>query len=234
VRLLDQSRDLADHPPRVRGDRSPGGALSTAAGVGAAVEPAAGCALVDLPGAERHRAAQPIGVAAGVLALVGVRRAVDAAVRHPPGRHPDASAPPEVRPALTSGGRVAQHPPEVDVVVELLELSVACRRDRLLERVAEGARRANISIRAVVISFPFAGITPIAAGAIALAATRSRSWLLRLADDLPVRARRAVEPLEVAVGDPDHARVELVQRGEIVGPEHALPHAAHRDEDAGV
>ena len=126
-----------------RADRSSGGLLGAAARVGAAVEPPAGRALVDLPGADGHRPAQPVGVTAGLLHLVGVRRAVDAAVGHPPGRQPGAAAPPELRPALASGGRVSQHLAEVDVVVELLELPVAGGGDRLLERVGERARRAG-------------------------------------------------------------------------------------------
>ena len=63
-------------------DRPPGGLLGAAAGVGAAVEAPARGALVDLPGSLRDRLAQPVGVAAGVLHLVGVRRPVDAAVGH--------------------------------------------------------------------------------------------------------------------------------------------------------
>ncbi len=43
-------------------DRSAGGMLGSAARVGAAVEPPAGGALVDLPGADGHRPAQPVGV----------------------------------------------------------------------------------------------------------------------------------------------------------------------------
>jgi hypothetical protein len=86
---------------------------------------------VDHEGGVDH----PVGVAAGVLHLIRVRRAIDAAVRHPPARQPGAATPPELRPALASSGRVAQDSPEIDVVVELLELPLACRGDRLLKRV---------------------------------------------------------------------------------------------------
>ena len=67
-------------------DRSSGGALRLAAGVGAAVEASAGGALVDPARAVDERLAQPGGVAAGLQDLVGRGRAVDAAVGHPPAR----------------------------------------------------------------------------------------------------------------------------------------------------
>ena len=77
--------------------RPAGGLLGAAACVGAAVEPPARGALVDLPRPLRDRLAQPIGVPAGVLHLVGVRRPVDAAVGKPPGRQP--GPPPPTDPA---------------------------------------------------------------------------------------------------------------------------------------
>ena len=58
-------------------------ALRAGAGVGAPVEAPARRALVDPPGAGGERLAQPGGVAAGLLDLVGHRRPVDAAVGHP-------------------------------------------------------------------------------------------------------------------------------------------------------
>ena len=88
VRLLDRRGDLPGDPPRVGADGPSGLPLRLAAGVGAAVEPPAGGALVDPPGAVRQRLAQPGGVAAGVLDLVGRGGSVDAAVGHPAGRHP--------------------------------------------------------------------------------------------------------------------------------------------------
>ncbi len=93
VRLLDRRRDLPGDPPRMGADGPSGLPLRLAAGVGAAVEPPAGRALVDPPGAVRQRLAQPGGVAAGVLDLVGRGGSVDAAVGHPAGRHPGPSPP---------------------------------------------------------------------------------------------------------------------------------------------
>ena len=88
VRLLDRRGDLPGDPPRVGADGPSGLPLRLAAGVGAAVEPPAGRALVDPPGAVRQRLAQAGRVAAGVLDLVGRGGSVDAAVGHPAGRHP--------------------------------------------------------------------------------------------------------------------------------------------------
>jgi hypothetical protein len=104
-------------------DRPTGGLLGTAAGVGAAVEPPAGGALVDLPRPLRDRLAQPRGVAAGVVQLVGVRRPVDAAVGQPPARQSRPPAAPEPSRRLGAGGCVVEQLPEVDVLVELLELA---------------------------------------------------------------------------------------------------------------
>ena len=137
---------LPGDPPRVGGDRPAGGVLGAAAGVGAAVEAPAGGALVDLPGAVRDRLAQPVGVAAGVLHLVGVRRPVDAAVGHPAGRQPGPAAASEPAALLAvAGGSVVEHLLEVDVLVELLELAGAGGRDRLLERVGERPRAGPVA-----------------------------------------------------------------------------------------
>ena len=86
VRRLDRRADLAGDLPRVGADGPAGGALGLAARVGAAVEAPAGGALVDLRVPWVMRLAQPGGVAARLLDLVGERRAVDAAVGHPPAR----------------------------------------------------------------------------------------------------------------------------------------------------
>ena len=118
----------------------PAACCGPAAGVGAAVEAPAGGALVDLAGAVRDRLAQPVGVAAGVLHLVGVRRPVDAAVGHPAGRQPGAASASELAGLPSPPGGVADDLLEVDVLVELLELAGAGVRDRLLERVGERAR----------------------------------------------------------------------------------------------
>ena len=88
VRLLDRGAHLPDDPPRMGADRPAGGLLGAAACVGAAVEAAARGALVDLPRPPGDRLAQPVGVAAGVLHLIGERRPVDAAVGQPAARQP--------------------------------------------------------------------------------------------------------------------------------------------------
>ena len=149
------ARDLPGDPPRVRADRPPGGLLGAAACVGAAVEPPARGALVDLPGPLGDRLAQPVGVAAGVLHLVGVRRPVDAAVGQPPGRQPGPPPPAEPAALLAFAGGTLEHLPEVDVLVELLELAGAGGRDRLLERVGERPRSRPV---AGVGAVTFAGI----------------------------------------------------------------------------
>ena len=138
----------AGDPPRVTAGGPSGLPLGFAAGVGAAVEPSAGGALVDLPGAVCQRLAQAGGVAAGVLELVWGWGSVHAAVGHPAGRHPRPAsrrtrgASPWVR------GRVREHLLEVEVRVELLELFLARAFERLLERFAQGARCGLLAARA--------------------------------------------------------------------------------------
>ena len=125
VRLLDRRGDLPGDPPRVGADGPSGLPLRFAAGVGAAVEPPAGGALVDPLGALRHRLPQPGGVAAGLLDLVWCRWSVDASVGHPAGRHPGPASR-ATRGALPAAGcRVGEHLLQVDVRVELLELAAA-------------------------------------------------------------------------------------------------------------
>ena len=198
-----------------RADRSSGGVLGSAARVGAAVEPPAGGALVDLPGADGHRPAQPVGVTAGVLHLVGVRRAVDAAVGHPPGRQPGAAPPPELRRCLgLRRPRLA-----------------ALARDRCRGRAARAGRRgrwrspARARRRASPAEpppSPALASSPVAAPPpspepFGSPHRRRARWRRRARR----RSRRylsggGVEPLEVTVGDPDDPRVQLVERGEVV------------------
>ncbi len=104
------ARDLPGDTPRMRGHRPAGGLLGAAACVRAAVEPSARGALVDLPRPLRDRLAQPGGVAAGVLHLVGVRRPVDAAVGQPAGRQPGPAPAAELARPLAAGGGVARAP----------------------------------------------------------------------------------------------------------------------------
>ena len=88
----------------------PAACCGAAARVGAAVEAPARGALVDLPRSLGDRLAQPVGVAAGVLHLVGERGPVDAAVGHPAGRQPGPAAASELGRRLATVGRVARAP----------------------------------------------------------------------------------------------------------------------------
>ena len=115
-------------------------------------------------------------------------------------------------------------------MVELLELPVArgwrspARARRRASPASRHRRRSRLRRRPSRSSpEPFGSPHPAAS-----------AWPLGLTDDLPVPLGGGVEPLEVAVGDPDDARVELVERGEVVVAEHALPDGAHRFEDAWV
>jgi hypothetical protein len=118
-------------------DWSSGGLLGAAACVRAPVEPPAGGSLVDLPRPLRDRVPQPRDVAAGVPHLVGIRRPVDPAIRKPTGRQPGPAPAAELARALATSGGVLEHLPEVDVLVELLELSGPGGRDRLLQRIGK-------------------------------------------------------------------------------------------------
>ena len=140
VRLLDRRGDLPGDPPRVGADGPSGLSLRFAAGVGAAVEPPAGGALVDPLGALRHCLPQPGGVAAGLLDLVWCRWSVDASVGHPAGRHPGPASRAPRGALLAAGCRVREHLLQVDVRVELLELAAARLVQCLLERLAQRAR----------------------------------------------------------------------------------------------
>jgi hypothetical protein len=85
----------------------------------------------------RERLPEPVGVAAGVLHLVRVRRPVDAAIGHPPGWQAGAPALPKLTRRLAARSGVGEHVLELDVLVELPELVGAGACDRLLERVGE-------------------------------------------------------------------------------------------------
>jgi len=75
-----------------------------------------------------------------VLHLVWVRRSVDATVGQPAGRQPGPAPAAKLARTFAAGGGVLEYLPEVDVLVELLDLSGAGGRDRLLERVGERPR----------------------------------------------------------------------------------------------
>ena len=58
-------------------------------------------------------------------------------------------------------------------------------------------------------------------------------WRIRFADDSPVLAGRLVEPLELAVGDPDEPCGQVVERLQVALAEHRAPHRAERVERDG-
>ena len=199
------ARSLAGDLPRVRAGRSSGGALCLAAGVGAAVEASAGGALVDPARAVDERLAQPGGVAAGLQDLVGRGWAVDAAIGHPPARRARARPAAAGRAGVRPGDRVEQLL-EIGLLVELLELGGA--------RLAR-ARRASAS------SGSPSGLAVGGCG-------------VGFADDLAVLACRRGERGDVAVGDPDHARVEVVERAQVGLAEDLRPGLGQAGEGAGV
>ena len=84
-----------------------------------------------------------------MLDLVGRRGAVDAAVGDPPGRYPRPAPPPESSGSLAAVGGVAEDLLQVDILVELLKLTVAGLVQRLLERVGQGAGRGLPAVVAV-------------------------------------------------------------------------------------
>ena len=97
------------------------------------------------------------------LHLVGVRRPVDAAVGKPPGRQPGPPPPSDPAALLGFAGGPLEHLPEVDILVELRELSGAGSCDRLLERVGERPRL-DLIARVVAITFAGNGVSPAFTG----------------------------------------------------------------------
>jgi hypothetical protein len=163
-----------------------------------------------------------------VVHLVGVRRPVDAAVGHAAGRKPGATAASETAGLTSTPGCVADDLVEVDVVVELLELVGARQAGRLLERVGERARTgSSVGANSGPFAFrpfpAFTGSCPLRGGA------RAR-WRFRFAHDSPVLACRLVEPLELAVGDPQQPGVEVVERSEVGLAEDRAPDRLQRGE----
>jgi len=225
--------DLAGDAPRMRGHPSPSGLLGTAAGVRTAVEPAARGALVDLPRPLRDRAAQPRGVAAGVLHLVGIRRSVDATVRQPAGRQPGPAPAAKLARTFAADGGVLEHLPKVEILVQLFQLAGAGRRDRLLERVGERPRL-HLIARVRAITFAAIGLSPAFTGSSGLASSAVARWGVRLADDSPVLAGRLVEPFELAVSDPHEPAVQVVERAEVVLAQHHPPQLAQPVQIGGV
>ena len=210
------------------GDRPAGGLLRAAARVGAAVEAPAWGALVDLPRSTGDRLPQPVGVAAGVLHLVGVGRPVDAAVGHPAGRQPGAASASELAGPPSPPGGVTDDLVEVDVLVELFQLSGPGVRDRLLERVGERARVGS-TVGASPVALARGRPSPAFTGSCPAGTARAR-WRFGFADDSPVLARRVVEPFELAVGDPQEPGVEVVERLEVGLAEDRAPDRLQRGE----
>ena len=152
-----------------------------------------------------ERLAQPGGVAAGLQDLVGRGRAVDAAIGQPPARRARARPAAAGRAGIGPGDRVEQLL-EVGLLVELLELGGA--------RLARARRRARRPARRRVVAVGGCGVG--------------------FADDLAVLARRRAERVDVAVGDPDHARVEVVERAQVGLAEDLRPDLGQAGEGAGV
>ena len=223
------ARTCARDPPRMAGDRPASGLLGPAARVGAAVEAPAWGALVDLPRPAGDRLAQTVGVAAGVLHLVGVRRPVDAAVGHPAGRQPGAAAASELAGLPSPPGGVTDDLVEVDVLVELFQLSGPGVRDRLLERVGERARVGS-TVGASSVALARGRPSPAFTGSCPLRGTARARWRFGFADDSPVLACRVVEPFELAVGDPQEPGVEVVERSEVGLAEDRAPDRLQRGE----
>ena len=220
MRLLDRRAHLAGDPPGVAGDRSAGLPLRACAGVGAPVEPSGGVALVDPSGAVGERLAQPGGVAAGVLDLVGRGRPVDAAVGHPAGRQSGAAAAPASGGTVAAAGGVFEHLLQVDVRVKLLELPLGRPLERLLERLAERPRRRRAFAGAAVLARGAGAIVHVLAVPVRLAVGWRR---VGGSDDRAVLAGGAVERVQVAVVDPDDPGKQLVERGEVSVAEHLAP-----------
>ena len=111
---------------------------------------------------------------------------------------------------------------QVEVGVELLELSLARVLERLLERVAQGARGGLIAARAgaMTAACRFVGVF-------------GRGWVGR-SDDRAVLACGAVKRFELAVRDPDELREQLIQRVEIPVAEDLPPHIAKPVQDGRV
>ena len=208
--------------PRVGGGRPSGLPLGFSAGVGTAVEAPAGGALVDLPGAVCQRLAQAGRVTAGVLALVGRGGSVDAAVGHPAGRHPGPASRATRGASRWVNCRVCEHLLQVEVGVELLELSLAHVLERLLDRVAQGAGCGLLAARAgaMTATCRFVGVF-------------GWGWVGR-SDDRAVLLRGSVKRFELAVRDPDELREQLIQPVEIPVAEHLPPPIAQAAQDGRV
>ena len=119
--------------------------------------------------------------------------------------------------------------PEVDVLVELLDLSGAGGRDGLLKRVGERPRGCSAAglVAVVLAGTAVARRVRASSGFAGAAASRGRvGW----SDDLPVGASGFVEAVELPVGDPDDPGVQVVERREVFLAEHRTPHRPERVE----
>ena len=254
VRFLQRRGDDLGDLPRVGGDGRADRPLGVRPHVGAGVESTARGAFVDPLEPDLARLVHPPGVLARHLHLVGHRRAVDAAVGQPPGRHPGAAPSPAGR--LGLGGRLQQRL-QVEVLVQLLELALALLAHRLLERFAQRLRAACGSpppvprrrrarcrrSRVLPALSPWASSRPQACAAALLAAglprprrrRRCRGWRgWGRADDLAVLARVAVERVVVAVLGPDQPGEQVVEPRDVVWAEHLRPQRGQRPEPRRV
>jgi hypothetical protein len=84
------------------------------------------------------------------------------------------------------------------------------------------------------VTFVGIGVPPAFTGSSRVASPAGARWRVGLADDSPVLAGRLVEPLELAVGDPDDPRVQLVERAEVVITEDRPPQLAQPAQVGGV
>ncbi len=228
VRLLDRSTHLPGDPPRVRAHRSAGCLLGAAACVRAAVEAPARGALVDLPRPPRDRLAQPVGVAAGVLHLVGERGPVDAAVGQPAARQPGPAPAAELASPPRHGRRRRAEPVSRSTSSSscsscaaralAIACSIASASDPRPAHVGAALAPAGVPIvGGSVSSSTFTGCPVVIAGI---------RWRVGRSDDLAVLAGCLVEAVELAVGDPHDPGVQLVERAEVVIAEHRPPQLA--------
>ncbi len=80
------------------------------------------------------------------------------------------------------------------------------------------------------VSFAGVGLSPAFTGSCGLAGRAGARLRVGLANDSPVLAGGFVEAVELAVADPDHLGVEVVERLQVFPAEHGPPHEAERVE----
>ena len=106
-------------------------------------------------------------------------------------------------------------------------------RSRSPARARRPANRARLPLAPAAVSRAGSGLSPSLAGITPLTAARIRR-IIRLADDPPVLARRIVEAVERAAGDPHDPGVEIVEGAQIRLAEHRCPDRLQRVERVGA